>query len=204
MIVVHKFFCAWFTPRRLILNHLLNFYSPASINFFADFGDDNEYPRIYQPEQHQNPPEDHQQLNEIFIEIPPPNIRLDLCPVCSRKFTPEALMKHVIICEKINTKKRKPFDSSRQRLNGTEFTAIVAPTSSPVAANRLQINRVSPPKTVGCFSTMKLHLSFIDDSFRTSQIYKKKSHLSFIQFFCKNFWMALLNGTSNYQKAIKI
>lgn len=106
---------------------------------FADFRNDNEYSRLYQPEQHQNPQHDeNQQINEIFIEIPPPSLRLDLCPVCSRKFSPESLHKHVLICERINTKKRKPFDSMRQRLKGTEFVTVSAPTET----------RVSPPKTV--------------------------------------------------------
>lgn len=119
-------------------------------SLFADFDGGREYSQLYKPEQHQHP-DDDQQINEIFIDIPPANIRLDLCPVCSRKFSPDALMKHVIICEKINTKKRKPFDSSAQRLNGTEFTAVVA-TSPTIAVNRLQPlkfeSRVSPPKTV--------------------------------------------------------
>jgi hypothetical protein len=61
-------------------------------------------------------------------------------------------MKHVIICEKINTKKRKPFVSAHQRLNGTEFTAVVA--QSPVAEKRLTPARISPPKTVSCLRTI--------------------------------------------------
>lgn len=106
--------------------------------FSADFHNDNEYPRLYQPEQHQNPHHDeNQQINEIFIDIPSPNIRLDLCPSCSRRFASESLLKHVLICERVNQKKRRPFDSSRQRLKGTEFVA-----SAPVET------RVSPPKTV--------------------------------------------------------
>lgn len=116
---------------------------------FAEFGEGHEYSQLYQPEQHQLPDE-HQQLNEIFIDIPPQNLRLDLCPVCSRKFASEALMKHVVICEKINTKTRKPFDSSKQRLQGTEFTAVTS-TSPTAAPNRLQpLSRASPPKTVSC------------------------------------------------------
>lgn len=118
---------------------------------FTGFDGGHEYSRLYQPEQHQQPDE-NQQLNEIFIEIPPPNIRLDLCPVCSRKFAPESLMKHVIICEKINTKKRKPFDSAEQRLKDTEFKSVVP--QSPIAEKRLTPQRVSPPKTVSCPQTM--------------------------------------------------
>lgn len=113
--------------------------------FFSDFDKGLDYSQLYQPEQHRQPDEDSQ-LNEIFIEIPAPHLRLDLCPVCSRKFAPESLMKHVIICEKINTKKRKPFDSSTQRLKGTEFIA-----SSPTVSSTLPCpyeRRISPPKTV--------------------------------------------------------
>lgn len=119
-----------------------NDYEKAFESYISDVDDDDEdfnaenYSRLYQPEQHQQHDE-NQQINEIFIEIPPPNIRLDMCPVCSRRFAPETLLKHVMICEKINTKKRKPFDSSRQRLKGTEFTAS-APTET----------RVSPPKVL--------------------------------------------------------
>jgi hypothetical protein len=98
---------------------------------------------LYQPEQHQ--PDENQQINEIFIEIPPPNLRLDLCPVCSRRFAPETLLKHVMICERINTKKRKPFDSSQQRLKGTEFTTVTTPTAE---SSNISTSRISPPKTV--------------------------------------------------------
>lgn len=117
---------------------------------FAEFDGADDYSRLYQPEQHEH--DENQQINEIFIEIPSPNIRLDLCPVCSRKFSPESLMKHVIICEKINTKKRKPFDSAVQRLHGTEFNSVAAGPSHNAGPSRLQPlkfeNRVSPPKMV--------------------------------------------------------
>lgn len=66
-------------------------------------------------------------------------------------------MKHVIICEKINTKQRKPFDSSKQRLHGTEFTAVVATSPTVAAVSRMlpakYETRVSPPKTVSFDTT---------------------------------------------------
>ncbi|XP_026321292.1 uncharacterized protein LOC113231271 isoform X2 [Hyposmocoma kahamanoa] len=40
------------------------------------------------------------------------------CPVCCRTFVPQSLSKHVKICEKMAVKKRKTFDSSRQRREG--------------------------------------------------------------------------------------
>ncbi|XP_049875637.1 uncharacterized protein LOC126373547 isoform X11 [Pectinophora gossypiella] len=51
---------------------------------------------------------------------PEPSAPLPLmpCPVCSRTFVPQSLAKHVKICEKMTVKKRKTFDSSRQRREG--------------------------------------------------------------------------------------
>ncbi|XP_063829538.1 putative uncharacterized protein DDB_G0277255 isoform X2 [Ostrinia nubilalis] len=43
---------------------------------------------------------------------------LSPCPVCGRTFVPQSLAKHVKICEKMTVKKRKTFDSSRQRREG--------------------------------------------------------------------------------------
>lgn len=111
---------------------------------------------MYQPGQ---APEDDQQLDEIFIDIPPSNVRLHQCPVCSRKFNHESLLKHVEICEKINTKTRKPFDSTGQRLKGTEFTAVSAAVAnlsgSRQAISKYDNCRASPPKTVSCFFTFE-------------------------------------------------
>ncbi|XP_049544241.1 probable serine/threonine-protein kinase DDB_G0282963 isoform X2 [Anopheles darlingi] len=56
---------------------------------------------------------------------PPPNLILRSCPICSRKFVPASLIKHIGICERVQTKKRKPFDSSRQRREGTELAAYL-------------------------------------------------------------------------------
>ncbi|KAH8328874.1 hypothetical protein KR074_008216 [Drosophila pseudoananassae] len=48
------------------------------------------------------------------------------CPCCSRTFNLSALRKHIVICEK-STKKRKVFDSSRQRREGTSLSTYVLP-----------------------------------------------------------------------------
>uniref|UniRef100_A0A182JU35 C2HC/C3H-type domain-containing protein n=1 Tax=Anopheles christyi TaxID=43041 RepID=A0A182JU35_9DIPT len=56
---------------------------------------------------------------------PPPNLELQPCPICLRKFAPASLSKHIGICERIQTKKRKPFDSSRQRREGTELASYL-------------------------------------------------------------------------------
>ncbi|XP_052891710.1 uncharacterized protein LOC128299711 isoform X3 [Anopheles moucheti] len=56
---------------------------------------------------------------------PPPNVELQPCPICLRKFAPASLSKHTSICERVQTKKRKPFDSSRQRREGTELASYL-------------------------------------------------------------------------------
>jgi hypothetical protein len=52
---------------------------------------------------------------------PPPNLPLQECPICARTFVPETLVKHIGICEKMAMKKRRIFDSSRQRREGTDL-----------------------------------------------------------------------------------
>ncbi|CAG5097229.1 Similar to SDHA: Succinate dehydrogenase [ubiquinone] flavoprotein subunit [Cotesia congregata] len=43
------------------------------------------------------------------------------CSICGRTFKPQSLEKHTKICERAAIKKRKPFDSFKQRLQGTEL-----------------------------------------------------------------------------------
>ena len=43
------------------------------------------------------------------------------CAICARTFAPQSLEKHIKICEKTVIKKRKPFDSAKQRIQGTEL-----------------------------------------------------------------------------------
>lgn len=60
----------------------------------------------------------------ILADIPEePVINTDLepCTICGRKFNPQTLIKHGRICEKMAVKKRKPFDSFRQRREGTDL-----------------------------------------------------------------------------------
>ncbi|KAJ9594619.1 hypothetical protein L9F63_027399, partial [Diploptera punctata] len=47
------------------------------------------------------------------------------CTICNRTFKPETLEKHGKICEKNATKKRKTFDSSKQRIQGTELAEFL-------------------------------------------------------------------------------
>ncbi|XP_060521229.1 uncharacterized protein LOC132698919 isoform X4 [Cylas formicarius] len=46
------------------------------------------------------------------------------CHVCGRTFLPNPLKKHEKVCEKNALKKRKPFDSLKQRVEGTELAAF--------------------------------------------------------------------------------
>ncbi|XP_078543245.1 zinc finger C2HC domain-containing protein 1A isoform X1 [Lissotriton helveticus] len=57
------------------------------------------------------------------------------CKICGRTFFPTTLKKHVPICQKTAVKKRKAFDSSRQRAEGTDI-----PTVKPLKP------RPEPPK----------------------------------------------------------
>ncbi|XP_043066275.1 putative leucine-rich repeat-containing protein DDB_G0290503 isoform X3 [Drosophila bipectinata] len=58
--------------------------------------------------------------------VPIQSSDLTPCPCCSRTFNLSALRKHVVICEK-SSKKRKVFDSSRQRREGTSLSTYVLP-----------------------------------------------------------------------------
>ncbi|XP_033120817.1 zinc finger C2HC domain-containing protein 1A-like isoform X2 [Anneissia japonica] len=46
------------------------------------------------------------------------------CASCGRTFVPETLVKHERICFKSNSKKRKIFDSSKQRVSGLEVKPV--------------------------------------------------------------------------------
>ncbi|XP_053251765.1 zinc finger C2HC domain-containing protein 1A [Podarcis raffonei] len=46
------------------------------------------------------------------------------CKICGRTFFPNALKKHVPICQRAANKKRKAFDSSRQRAEGTDISTV--------------------------------------------------------------------------------
>ncbi|XP_046988437.1 uncharacterized protein LOC124594124 [Schistocerca americana] len=56
---------------------------------------------------------------------PPAQVFLLPCAVCGRTFRPESLQKHSKVCERNATKKRKIFDSSKQRIQGTELAEFL-------------------------------------------------------------------------------
>ncbi|KAI3355160.1 hypothetical protein L3Q82_018027 [Scortum barcoo] len=65
----------------------------------------------------------------------PPVEDLVQCNTCKRCFFPKVLEKHAKICQKSATKRRKVFDSSRQRAEGTDI-----PTLKPIKP------KAEPPK----------------------------------------------------------
>lgn len=79
---------------------------------------------------------------------------LSPCTICGRTFNPTTLKKHVRICEKTASKKRKVFDSSRQRREGTDLASYPLPknfglpekssvSTSSIASNATYIQQVS-------------------------------------------------------------
>ncbi|XP_017753073.1 PREDICTED: uncharacterized protein LOC108545801 [Eufriesea mexicana] len=47
------------------------------------------------------------------------------CAICARTFMPQSLEKHSKICERSTNRKRKPFDSAKQRIQGTELAEFL-------------------------------------------------------------------------------
>ncbi|XP_021941479.1 uncharacterized protein LOC110840626 isoform X3 [Zootermopsis nevadensis] len=65
------------------------------------------------------------------------------CTICNRTFKPESLEKHIKICEKNVNKKRKTFDSSKQRIQGTELAEF-----SPVIPKKAEKSPVRKSKSI--------------------------------------------------------
>jgi len=57
-------------------------------------------------------------------EYVPSNDELAPCSICGRTFFSKVLKKHMTICQKSAAKRRKVFDSSRQRAEGTEISTL--------------------------------------------------------------------------------
>ncbi|XP_055697430.1 uncharacterized protein LOC129798343 isoform X2 [Phlebotomus papatasi] len=55
----------------------------------------------------------------------PPPEDLTECKICGRYFAEERIEKHIAICAKISNKKRKIFDSTKHRVQGTEAEKFV-------------------------------------------------------------------------------
>ncbi|XP_073535578.1 zinc finger C2HC domain-containing protein 1A [Phyllobates terribilis] len=59
------------------------------------------------------------------------------CKICGRTFLTPALKKHTPICQKSSAKKRKVFDSSRQRAEGTEISTVKPIKAKPQPPKKL-------------------------------------------------------------------
>uniref|UniRef100_A0A8C3VGF8 Zinc finger C2HC-type containing 1B n=1 Tax=Catagonus wagneri TaxID=51154 RepID=A0A8C3VGF8_9CETA len=59
------------------------------------------------------------------------NQELFPCEVCGRRFAADVLERHGPICRKVFNKKRKPFNSLKQRLQGTDVPVGKAPQPKP-------------------------------------------------------------------------
>ncbi|XP_034427517.1 zinc finger C2HC domain-containing protein 1A-like isoform X1 [Hippoglossus hippoglossus] len=66
------------------------------------------------------------------------------CNTCKRSFNRKVLEKHAKICQKSATKRRKTFDSSRQRAEGTDISVLkpIKPKSQSTSAT----GKAEPPK----------------------------------------------------------
>lgn len=53
------------------------------------------------------------------------------CATCARTFMPQSLEKHARICERAAARKRKPFDSAKQRIQGTELAEFLPKVQEP-------------------------------------------------------------------------
>lgn len=73
----------------------------------------------------------------------PPRVLLP-CSICSRTFRPEVLERHTKVCEKSATKKRKVFDSFKNRVHGTELEEFLGP--APLPNQPVKKPERSPPK----------------------------------------------------------
>lgn len=68
---------------------------------------------------------------------------LNPCPICNRKFNKNTYDKHVVICSTTASKKRKIFDSSRQRREGTELASYL-PKHFGLPASKIADKPMSP------------------------------------------------------------
>ncbi|KAM9331885.1 zinc finger C2HC domain-containing protein 1A [Pholidichthys leucotaenia] len=87
----------------------------------------------------------------------PPVGELAQCNTCQRWFFPKVLEKHAKICQKSASKKRKVFDSSRQRAEGTDISTLKP--LKPKLQSSSATTKAEPPKKP--FDWRKKHEDFI-------------------------------------------
>lgn len=69
------------------------------------------------------------------------------CPVCGREFNPQVLARHIPICQKAAAKKRKVFDSSKQRYEGIQAGDEGSKPAYKVVKQQQQRPRPQPQST---------------------------------------------------------
>ncbi|GAA6092687.1 zinc finger C2HC domain-containing protein 1A [Tachysurus ichikawai] len=74
-------------------------------------------------------------MDELDESVPGGD-ELQSCKVCGRTFFSRVLKKHMTICQKVTTKKRKAFDSSRQRAEGTDISTVKPIKPKPEAPKK--------------------------------------------------------------------
>ncbi|KAJ8413463.1 hypothetical protein AAFF_G00094590 [Aldrovandia affinis] len=79
------------------------------------------------------------------IESPPPSEDQIACKICGRSFFPSVLKKHTPICQKTAAKKRRVFDSSRQRAEGTDISTL-KPVKPKLHSTSSKSEKAEPPK----------------------------------------------------------
>uniref|UniRef100_A0A7M4FQL5 Zinc finger C2HC-type containing 1B n=1 Tax=Crocodylus porosus TaxID=8502 RepID=A0A7M4FQL5_CROPO len=77
----------------------------------------------------------HSKAGALMLHSTAGNQVLFPCEICGRHFKQDVLMRHSPICQKVFSKKRKPFNSLKQRLQGTEITTV---KKQPQPKNQVQ------------------------------------------------------------------
>lgn len=113
------------------------------------------------------PPKTAAVVNAVEEE-PPVQLILLPCPICFRTFKVESLERHKNVCQKVATKKRKVFDSAKQRLEDLPDVPKVS-LSSPQ----------QQPKVPS--SPLLVRRSLLDSSINKKVPPWKEKHLSLIK-----------------------
>jgi hypothetical protein len=85
-------------------------------------------------------------ISPVFDENEPVPDGLVRCPICKRNFADDRIEKHQVICQKTKTKKRKVFDSTKKRVQGTEAEIYVKKQFKPSGKTQTQAAPTSQSK----------------------------------------------------------
>ncbi|XP_015593821.1 cell wall protein DAN4 isoform X2 [Cephus cinctus] len=96
----------------ILVNHANESYSNSKSNLIATGN--------CRREEKKEDEEDLERRLSLREKADAPTVLLP-CAICARTFKPQSLEKHRRICERSALKKRKPFDSAKQRIQGTEL-----------------------------------------------------------------------------------